>query len=444
MLRATHVFGSHEALVDRVMDSNDQERERGITILAKAASVQWGDVRINLVDTPGHADFGGEVERALALVDGVLLLVDAAEGPLPQTRYVLSKALAAGLPAVVVLNKVDRQDARADEVLDEIYQLFLDLDAADERIEFPIISAVAREGRAMAGVGMPGPDADLTPLFEAIVDTLPAPDGDPDAPLQAIVTNLDASEYLGRLAARPGHPGHPAQGRPGGPVRGGRGPDPAAAQAGHPHGLRGHLPRRRRRARRRRPVRHRRVPRGRDRRHHRRPGRPQAAAPPRGRRAGAAHDLRRQHLAAGRQGGHLPHLAPPARAPRPRGAGQRVDPPGRDRRRPTSSRWPAAASCSCRCSSSRCAARATSCRSAGPRSSCARSTASATSRSSGPSSTCPTSTWAPSPRRWRRARARSPTCARATPGAPSSASRPPAGASSGSARCCSPPPAARR
>jgi len=200
MLRATHVFGTHEALVDRVMDSNDQERERGITILAKAASVQWGDVRINLVDTPGHADFGGEVERALALVDGVLLLVDAAEGPLPQTRYVLSKALAAGLPAVVVLNKVDRHDARADEVLDEIYQLFLDLDASDERIEFPIISAVAREGRAVAGVGMPGPDDDLTPLFEAIVDTLPSPEGDPDAPLQAIVTSLDASEYLGRLA----------------------------------------------------------------------------------------------------------------------------------------------------------------------------------------------------------------------------------------------------
>ncbi len=200
MLRATHVFGTHEALVDRVMDSNDQERERGITILAKAASVQWRDVRINLVDTPGHADFGGEVERALALVDGVLLLVDAAEGPLPQTRYVLSKALAAGLPAVVVLNKVDRQDARADEVLDEIYQLFLDLDADDTNIEFPIISTVAREGRAVEGVGMPGPDANLDPLFEAIVNTLPAPGGNPDAPLQAIVTNLDASEYLGRLA----------------------------------------------------------------------------------------------------------------------------------------------------------------------------------------------------------------------------------------------------
>ncbi len=205
MLRAAGVFNSHEAVVDRVMDSNDQERERGITILAKAASVMWPGpdgsmVKVNLVDTPGHADFGGEVERALAMVDGVLLLVDAAEGPLPQTRYVLSKALAAHLPVVVVLNKVDRKDARAEEVLDEIYQLFMDLDVDDHHIEFPVISAVAREGRSMAGVGMPAPDATLAPLFEAILATIPAPQGDPTAPLQALVTNLDASEYLGRLA----------------------------------------------------------------------------------------------------------------------------------------------------------------------------------------------------------------------------------------------------
>ncbi len=200
MLRNTGVFSSHEELVDRVMDSNDQERERGITILAKAASVTYGDVRINLVDTPGHADFGGEVERALTMVDGVVLLVDAAEGPLPQTRYVLSKALEAKLPAVVVLNKVDRSDARPDEVLDEIYQLFMDLDASEEDIEFPIISAVAKEARAVAGVGMPAVDATLEPLFEAILATVPAPGGDPSAPLQALVTNLDASEYLGRLA----------------------------------------------------------------------------------------------------------------------------------------------------------------------------------------------------------------------------------------------------
>jgi len=200
MLRATGTFGDHQAVVERVMDSGDQERERGITILAKAASVTWGDVRINLVDTPGHADFGGEVERALAMVDGVVLLVDAAEGPLPQTRYVLSKAMEANLPAVVVLNKVDRSDARADEVLDEIYQLFLDLDADESAIEFPIVSAIAREGRAVSGVGVPGPDDDLTPLFEAIVAAVPEPPGDREAPLQAIVTNLDASEYLGRLA----------------------------------------------------------------------------------------------------------------------------------------------------------------------------------------------------------------------------------------------------
>lgn len=205
MLRAAGTFNDHEAVVDRVMDSNDQERERGITILAKAASVTWpgpdGEpVKINLVDTPGHADFGGEVERALVMVDGVLLLVDAAEGPLPQTRYVLSKALDQHLPVVVVLNKVDRKDARAEEVLDEIYQLFLDLDVADHHIEFPVISAVAREGRAMEGVGMPAEDAGLGALFDAILATIPAPTGDPDAPLQALVTNLDASEYLGRLA----------------------------------------------------------------------------------------------------------------------------------------------------------------------------------------------------------------------------------------------------
>ena len=200
LLRATGTFSDHAAVVDRVMDSNDQERERGITILAKAASVTWNDVQINLVDTPGHSDFGGEVERALSMVDGVILLVDAAEGPLPQTRYVLSKALALGLPTVVVVNKVDRQDARPEEVLDEIYQLFMDLDADENAIEFPIISAIARDGKAVSGIGMPGADDDLTPLFQAIVDTIPAPTGDPDAPVQAIVTNLDASEYLGRLA----------------------------------------------------------------------------------------------------------------------------------------------------------------------------------------------------------------------------------------------------
>ena len=200
MLSAAGVFASHESPVDRVMDSDDQERERGITILAKAASIAWGDTKINLVDTPGHADFGGEVERALALVDGVLLLVDAAEGPMPQTRYVLTKALARHLPAVVVINKVDRSDARTSEVVDEVYQLFFDLDAEDHSIEFPIFSAIAREGAAIEGVGIPGSDDDLSPLMDAVVNTIPAPTGDPEAQLQALVTSLDASDYLGRLA----------------------------------------------------------------------------------------------------------------------------------------------------------------------------------------------------------------------------------------------------
>jgi GTP-binding protein len=200
LLRSTGVFAAHQAVVERVMDSNDQERERGITILAKAASVVWRGVKINLVDTPGHADFGGEVERALALVDGILLLVDAAEGPLPQTRYVLSKALARDLPAVVVLNKLDRPDARADEVLEEIEQLFIDLASHEDQLEFPVISAVSREGRAVVGVGLPSDDADLAPVLDAVLEHIPGPDGDPDAPLQALVTNLDASDYLGRLA----------------------------------------------------------------------------------------------------------------------------------------------------------------------------------------------------------------------------------------------------
>jgi GTP-binding protein len=200
MLRQSGVFREGAALVDRVMDSNDLEREKGITILAKAASITWRDIRVNLVDTPGHSDFGGEVERALAMVDGVLLLVDAAEGPLPQTRYVLSKAMARHLPAVVVLNKVDRKDARPAEVLDEIYELFFDLDAQDHHIDFPVISCIAREGRAIVGVGEPSASDTLAPLLDAMIETVPAPAGDAGAPLQALVTNLDASDYLGRLA----------------------------------------------------------------------------------------------------------------------------------------------------------------------------------------------------------------------------------------------------
>ena len=207
LLRQTGTFAAHQAVVERVMDNNDQERERGITILAKAAAVEWRGVKINLVDTPGHADFGGEVERALALVDGVLLLVDAAEGPLPQTRYVLSKALNQDLPVVLVINKVDRSDARPEEVLLDVEHLFLDLAHHDHHLNFPVVSAVAREGRSMKGVGMPGADADLVPLLDAILDTIPAPQGDASAPLQALVTNLDASDYLGRLAIGRVHAG---------------------------------------------------------------------------------------------------------------------------------------------------------------------------------------------------------------------------------------------
>lgn len=200
LLKSGGTFAAHQAVVDRVMDSNDQERERGITILAKAAEIEWRGTKINLVDTPGHADFGGEVERALALVDGILLLVDAAEGPLPQTRYVLSKALARDLPVVVVLNKVDRADARPEEVLHEVEQLFLDLAHHDHHLSFPVISAVARDGRSMKGIGMPAENADLVPLLDAVLDTIPPPTADAGAPLQALVANLDASDYLGRLA----------------------------------------------------------------------------------------------------------------------------------------------------------------------------------------------------------------------------------------------------
>lgn len=199
MLHSAGVFAAHQEKVDRVMDSSDQERERGITILSKAASIEWKGTKINLVDTPGHADFGGEVERALTLVDGVVLLVDAAEGPMPQTRYVLSKALALHLPTVLVINKIDRSDARPEEVADEVYELFFELDAGDEHIEFPILSAIAREGRAVRGIGTPAENDDLSALLDTIVESVPAPTGDPDAPLQALVTNLDASDYLGRI-----------------------------------------------------------------------------------------------------------------------------------------------------------------------------------------------------------------------------------------------------
>jgi GTP-binding protein TypA/BipA len=198
MLWQSGSFRENQDVAERVMDSMDLEREKGITILAKNTAVRLGPTKINIVDTPGHADFGGEVERGLTMVDGVLLLVDASEGPLPQTRFVLRKALEAQLPVVLVVNKVDRPDARPKEVVDEVYELFLDLDASEEQIEFPIVYTVAREG--LAGHAPDELDPNLLPLFDTLLETIPPPSYDPGHPLQALVTNLDASPYLGRLA----------------------------------------------------------------------------------------------------------------------------------------------------------------------------------------------------------------------------------------------------
>ena len=203
LLRQSGIFRDNEVVADRVMDSNELERERGITILAKITGVHYVDVngkdiKINIVDTPGHSDFGGEVERALKIVDGVMLLVDASEGPLPQTRYVLSKALAAKLPPIVVVNKIDRPDARIQEVLNEVYDLFIDLDATEDQLDFPVIYTNAK-----AGIAKVNPDDEgenLRPLFEAILEHIPGPAGDAESILQFQVANLDYSEYLGRLA----------------------------------------------------------------------------------------------------------------------------------------------------------------------------------------------------------------------------------------------------
>src|SRR5687767_10103297 len=198
MLKQSGLFRENEAVVERMMDSNELERERGITILAKNTGIRYHDVKINIVDTPGHSDFGGEVERALKIVDGVMLLVDASEGPLPQTRYVLTKALEAKLPPILVINKIDRPDARIQEVLNEVYDLFIDLDATEEQLDFPILYTSARAGTSTPSMDTPG--TDLRPLFDSIIEGVPAPKGDPDAPLQMLVANLDSSDYLGRIA----------------------------------------------------------------------------------------------------------------------------------------------------------------------------------------------------------------------------------------------------
>ena len=198
LLHQSGVFRVNERVAERALDNIDLERERGITIMAKNTAVRYGDAIINIVDTPGHADFGGEVERTLSMVDGVLLLVDASEGPLPQTRFVLRKALARALPAIVVVNKIDRQDARPAQVLSEVYDLFIDLDATEAQIEFPVLYTNAKAGTASADAEVEGEN--LRPLFEAILERVPVPGGDPAAPLQLLVANLDSSDYLGRIA----------------------------------------------------------------------------------------------------------------------------------------------------------------------------------------------------------------------------------------------------
>src|SRR5688572_25170214 len=198
MLRQSGVYRANQEITERVMDSNDLERERGITILAKNTAIHYGETKINIVDTPGHSDFGGEVERALKMVDGVLLLVDASEGPLPQTRYVLRKALEARLPVVLAVNKIDRQDARPQEVLNEVYDLFIDLDATEDQLEFPVVYTNAKDG--IARTGPAGADQDLRLLFDALVSHIPAPRGSSEGVLQLLIANLDYSDYLGRLA----------------------------------------------------------------------------------------------------------------------------------------------------------------------------------------------------------------------------------------------------
>ncbi len=198
MLRQSGIFRENQDVSERVMDNMDLERERGVTIAAKNCAARWGDVRINIIDTPGHADFGGEVERALKMVDGALLLVDAAEGPLPQTRFVLQKALESGLKIIVLINKIDRKDARPKEVLDDVYELFMDLGAKDAQIDFPVIFSVGRDGIAQKNLEEKGKDLSL--LFETIIDEIPAPSHNPEEPFQMLVCDLDYSNYMGRLA----------------------------------------------------------------------------------------------------------------------------------------------------------------------------------------------------------------------------------------------------
>ena len=339
MLRASGAFGERAEPVDRIMDSGDLEREKGITILAKHTAIDWHGTTINVVDTPGHADFGGEVERGLSMVDGVLLLVDASEGPLPQTRFVLRKTLSAGLPVVLVVNKTDRADARIGEVVDESLELLLELadeldldeDHTAQLLDLPVVYASGRAGRASRVRPADGtlPDSpDLQPLFDVLLDTVPPPADDPDAPLQAHVTNLDATQLPRphRAVPRSGPARSAAASRSPGAVP--TAPSPASRSPSCC------APRRSpaspaERASRGRPRRRRRHRGGHDRRHPRRPGQPRRAAPHRRRRARDLDDHRHQHLAAGR-----PRPAPGRQAHRPPGQEPPRHRAGRQRQHP--------------------------------------------------------------------------------------------------------------
>ena len=306
MLWQSGAFRANQDVNERVMDSMDLEREKGITILAKNTSVAYGDVKINIIDTPGHADFGGEVERGLSMVDGVLLLVDASEGPLPQTRFVLRKALEADLPVVLVVNKVDRPDARIAEVVHEVEELFLDLDADLHQLDFPIVYCVSREGKASMerpadGAGLPD-GATLKPLLDLLLERIPAPEYDPEAPLQALVTNLDSSPYLGRVALCRIVNGHLRKGDTVAWCRA-DGTTEKAKIIGAVH-HRGARSGGGRQGRSRRDHRHRRHPRDHDRRDAHRPRGPPPAPGDPHRRPEPLDDHRDQHVPAGRQGGH--------------------------------------------------------------------------------------------------------------------------------------------
>ncbi len=322
MLWQSGAFRSGQDVAERVMDSMDLEREKGITILAKNTAVHHREVKINIVDTPGHADFGGEVERGLTMVDGVLLLVDASEGPLPQTRFVLRKALEARLPVILVVNKVDRPDARIAAVVDEVYELFLDLDADSEQIEFPIVYTNARAGRASLEEGEEG--TDLGPLLDLMLERIPAPEYDPEMPLQAHVTNLDASPYLGRLALCRVRNGTIRDGAPIAWCRADGSIEPATVSGLYVTEALDRVEARGGRAG--RDHRRRRAARGDDRRDARRSRGSAAAAGDQRRRALAVDRRRHKHLAAGRPRRRQADRAPDPRPPRPGAGRQRLDP----------------------------------------------------------------------------------------------------------------------